>query len=107
MSIVLSLAASLALTLILELGFALLWGARGRDFPRIALVNVLTNPAVVLCRLIARAHFPAALPAVTFALEAGAIVVEGWLLSAKSGVRWPWFFALCANLFSFTAGLLL
>ena len=43
------LAGSLALTLVLEELFALLWGLRGRrELTVVALVNVLTNPPVVL-----------------------------------------------------------
>ena len=39
----------LALTLVLEELFALLWGLRGRrELTVVALVNVLTNPPVVL-----------------------------------------------------------
>lgn len=107
MNLALSLAISLILTLALELGFALLWGVRGRDYLRVAAVNVLTNPVVVLCHIVVLVNFPAALTPATIALEAGAITVEGKLLAARSGICFPWFFALCANLFSFTAGLLL
>ena len=43
------LAVSLALTLVLEEGFALAWGLRGRrELGLAALVNCLTNPPVVL-----------------------------------------------------------
>ena len=43
------LAGSLALTLVLEELFALLWGLRGRrELTVVALVNILTNPPVVL-----------------------------------------------------------
>ena len=43
------LAVSLALTLVFEVGFALLWGLRGRrELALVALVNCLTNPPVVL-----------------------------------------------------------
>ena len=43
------LAVSLLLTLLLEEGFALLWGLRGRrELTLVALVNCLTNPTVVL-----------------------------------------------------------
>ena len=49
-----SLIVSLALTLMLELGFALILGVRGRrNLALVALVNVLTNPPVVLlCSLL-------------------------------------------------------
>ena len=46
-----SLAVSLGLTVLLEEGFALCWGLRGRrELTVVALVNALTNPAVVLAR---------------------------------------------------------
>ena len=107
MSIFASLAVSLALTLVLELGFSLLWGAGKRDLPLVALANVLTNPVVVLCHTLTALFIPAALPQVTFALEAGAILVEGRLFSTRGGIRFPWLFSMCANLFSFSVGLLL
>ena len=107
MNIFISLAVSLALTLALELGFALLWGAGRRDLPLVALANVLTNPPVVLGSTLAALFFPAALPPVTFVLEAGAVLVEGRLFAERGGIRFPWGFSLCANLFSFSVGLLI
>ena len=107
MNIFVSLAVSLALTLVLELGFALLWGAGKRDLPLVALANVLTNPVVVLCHTLAALFFPAALPPVTFALEAGAVLAEGRLFATRGGIRFPCGFSLCANVFSFSVGLLI
>lgn len=107
MGLFLSLAVSLALTLALELSFALLWGVRRRDLPLAALANCLTNPPVVLCHVLAAEYIPALLLPATFALELGAVLTEGYLYRARSGVKFPWLFSLCANLFSFTAGLLL
>lgn len=44
-----TLAMSLVLTLVLEEFFALIWGLRGRqELGTVALVNILTNPPVVL-----------------------------------------------------------
>ena len=107
MNIFASLAVSLALTLVLELGFALLWGAERHDLPLVALANVLTNPAVVLCHTLAALFFPAALPPVTLVLEAGAVLVEGRLFATRGDIRFPWGFSLCANLFSFSIGFLI
>lgn len=107
MNLFVSLAVSLALTLALELTFALLWGARRGDLALVALANVLTNPVVVLCHGLAALWFPVALLPVTMALEAGAVLVEGWLFATRSDIRFPWAFSLCANLFSFTVGLFL
>ena len=105
--ILLTLGRSLVLTLALELGFALLWGMEKRDLPLAALVNVLTNPVVVLSHMAARGSCPGCLWAVTLALEAGAVGVEGWFYHSRGRVRFPWAFALCANLFSYTVGYLL
>ena len=106
MNLFLSLAVSLAMTLALELAFALLWRVRQKDLPLVALANVLTNPVVVLCHALAALWAPAWLLPVTLAMEIGAVLVEGWLFSTRSHIRFPWGFALCANLFSFAVGLL-
>lgn len=107
MSIFLSLAVSLFLTLVLELGFALLWGVNGRDLLLVALANVLTNPVVVLCYTLVDSFKPSLLIPAVAVLEAGAVVVEGWLFQTRSDICYPWSFALCVNLFSFIIGLIL
>ena len=107
MNIFFSLAVSLALTLALELAFALVWGVGREDLLLVVLANVLTNPVVVLGHALAALWLPAFLAAITLALEAGAVLVEGRLFATRSDIRAPWVFALCANLFSFTVGLLL
>ena len=93
---------SLGLTLVLELGFALTWGIRRRDLALCALVNLLTNPAVVLLHLL----FP--WPPVTLALEGAAVAVEA-LYYRRYGlrIRSPWLFSLAANGLSFCLGFLL
>lgn len=107
MSIFLSLAVSLFLTLALELGFALLWGVGRRDLPLVALANVVTNPVVVLCYTVAASFAPRLLIPAAAVLELGAVAVEGWLFQTRGDIRFPWAFSLCANLFSFTVGLFL
>ena len=107
MSVFLSLGVSLVLTLLLELGFALVWKVKKNDLPLVALANVLTNPVVVLCHIAARLFFPALLPFFTAVLELGAFSVEGYLFSTRSQIRRPWLFSLCANLFSYTVGIIL
>ena len=107
MSIFQALGVSLALTLILELIFALFWRVKKGDLPLVALANVLTNPVVVLCHRAARFFFPGILPFLVPVLELGAVSVEGYLFSTRSEIRHPWLFSLCANLFSFLCGLLL
>ncbi len=100
------LAVSLLLTLVFEEGFALVWGLRGRrELGLVALVNVLTNPPVVLLYYTATGlwHWNAVL--VTVALEAAAVLVEWRCYRAYSEqVKQPFLFALVINLFSYGAG---
>ena len=97
-----SLIVSLALTLMLELGFALILGVRGRrNLALVALVNVLTNPPVVLlCSL-----FPT--PQLTIAAEFSAVFIEGVIYRAGTDFRRPMLFSLSANAFSYLIGLAL
>ncbi len=93
---------SLALTLAVELSFALLWGLRGRDLLLCALVNLLTNPAVVLLHQL----FPR--PAATAVFECVACAAEGWYYSRYGRhIRAPWLFSLLCNGLSFSFGLLI
>lgn len=95
-----SFAVSLGLTLLLELPVGYLWGLRSRhDLTVAVLVNVLTNPAVVLLNALG-------LPAL--ALEGAAVCVEGGCYRACGrDIQRPFLLALCANLFSYTIGLVL
>lgn len=100
------LAVSLGLTLVFEELFALAWGLRGRqELGLAALVNVLTNPPVVLLYYTATGlwHWNAAL--VTLVLETAAVLVEWRCYKAYSEqVKRPFLFALLINLFSYGAG---
>jgi len=93
-------AISLGLTLLLELPLAVLWGVRRRrDIQLAVLVNVLTNPAVVLLHALGCPALP---------LEAAAIAVEGVCYRAcGEDIRRPYLLALCANVFSYGLGLVL
>lgn len=87
---------SLFLTLVLEGIFGICWGLRGRDLYLLVLVNVLTNPPVVLLNACTGLVFP---------LEIGAVLVEGWLYrSMGERISFPWLFAVCVNLFSYSVG---
>lgn len=91
---------SLALTLVFEGIVALVWGLREKDLLLLVLVNVLTNPAVVLLH----ALFPGW--AVLAALEAGVVLGEGTLYHRLGYcIRRPRLFSLCANGFSFCMGI--
>lgn len=103
-----SLAGSLVLTLVLELTLALIWRVDRRDLPAVVLVNLLTNPVVVLCHRGAAWYLsPGLLPAVTLALELGAVAAEGLVYRRRSQISHPWAFSLCANMCSFLTGLIL
>ena len=103
-----SLVWALGLTLLLEEGFALLWGVRGkRDLGLVALVNCITNPLVnVLHGLGLLWSWP--IRPVVLALEIAAVLAE-WLCyrRTENAVRYPLLFSLCANAFSFCCGLVL
>lgn len=100
-----SLLISLVLTLALELLFALVWGVRKRGLVLVLLMNILTNPTVVLLHFFCIAFlgwtgfFPVLI------LELAAIVVEAFCCHGV--VPKPWLFAFCINLFSYTMGELL
>lgn len=100
------LAVSLLLTLVFEEGFALAWGLRGRrELGLVALVNVLTNPPVVLLYYTATGLWRWNAAPVTAVLEASAVLVEWRCYRACSEqVNKPFLFSLLANLFSYGVG---
>ena len=103
---------SLGLTLVIELAVAFLMKTRGfSEFLIVALVNVLTNPLVVLIVYIMIFRFPAARWPVEIALEILVIPAEGLLYRAakKNGFRFPkpFLLALICNLSSYGFGLIL
>lgn len=104
-ALLLSLSVSLGLTLVLELAFSLIWGLRSRDLMLVVLMNLLTNPAVVLLHHLLRSwpEVP-----VVIVLEAAAILVEGLCCRYRGEhIRHPWRFALLVNLFSYGIGVFL
>ena len=109
-----SLGISLLLTLILEVGFALLWSLRtpglraGRELTLVVLVNCLTNPVVVLLANTALAYWHWNALWLIPILELAAILVE-WLCyrACSEALRRPFLFSLCANLFSVLTGFVL
>ena len=93
-------AISLGLTLLLELPVVYLWGVRKRrDLMVAVLVNVLTNPAVVLLHGLGCPALP---------LEIAAIAAEALCYRAcGEEIRRPYLLSLCANVFSYGMGLVL
>ena len=99
-----ALGISLALTLVLESIFGLIWGVKGKgDWLLLLLVNVVTNPIVVTLHYCVSSFWM-----VTLVLEVFAVVAE-WLAYRKWGksTRPAFLFALCANCFSYFSGLLI
>lgn len=93
-------AVSLGLTLLFEVPFAWVWGLRSRHNITVAiLVNLLTNPAVVLLKVLG---IPILL------LEGAAIAVEAvcYRLCGED-IRHPVLLSACANVFSYSIGLIL
>ena len=101
-----ALALSLLLTLLLEETFALIWGLRGwRELTVVALVNLLTNPAVVLLYHLSTGLLGWSPVWVTAVLECAAVLIE-WLCyrSCSEQLKHPFLFALLANVISYSAG---
>lgn len=96
---------SLILTLVFELGYALLWGIKKVDIPLIVAMNVLTNPLVVLWnRHFAEAGYLIA----TVIPELAAVTVEAMLLCRfGKAVKRPVLLGICINVFSYFAGVLI
>jgi len=104
-----SFALSLALTLTLETGFFILTGKRDKkDMLLVLLVNILTNPAVVLLywQTVLFTDWNAVL--VTILLELFAIGTEGYYYKKYGrSFRRPYFFSFAANTLSFWTGWLI
>lgn len=103
-----ALGISLALTLGLELGFALAAGKRGRALLFVMLANLLTNPPVVMTAILWRQYALPAEPAAVAVLEVLAVLTEGLVYEkSRVGFSRPWLFSLAANALSFGGGALL
>jgi hypothetical protein len=100
-----SLVVSLAFTLAAELLFALLLGKRGKDLALVSLVNILTNPPVVLLYFLASAYTALSPALLKASLEIAAVLVEAFCYRKYGGnFRRPLLFSLGANAFSFGLG---
>lgn len=100
---------SLCMTLILELAFSLAFRIRNpHDICLVVLVNILTNPPVVLLNdmLRRKSEFPHVL--IVLILELTAILIEGLYYKRYANkIKRPFLFSLGANAFSFLTGLIL
>lgn len=106
LSLFIALGISLASTLALEVGFFLIVGKRNkRDLLLVIMVNVLTNPAVVLLYWLAYLYTDWNATIVKIPLELAAILVEGiYYKKYGESFKRPFIFSLAANAFSFTIG---
>lgn len=100
---------SLGLTLVLEIAFCFVVGLRGaRNFTVAILVNILTNPPVVLLNNILgrTTEFPPVL--IIAVLELSAFFIEGlYYRSYGENIKHPFALSFDANTFSFFAVLLI
>ena len=107
-----ALAISLILTLAFEIGiFLLILFIRKRnkkDLLLVVLVNIITNPAVVLLYWLAALYTDWNLIMIKIPLEILAVLTEGYYYS-KYGqdFKRPYLFSITANAFSFGIGVLL
>jgi hypothetical protein len=109
--IITSLLISLALTLALETGFYLLVYAKKhsiRDLRLVILVNIITNPIVVMSYWLATMYTTLNPAAIIIPLEILAVLTEGYYFKKYGeNFKHPYLFALAVNAFSYTAGLLI
>jgi len=108
-ALLIALAISLAMTLVLESGFFLLTGKRNKkDLLLVLLVNVLTNPAVVLLYWLAVAYSGFNWIITIAVLEVLAVLTEGYIYKRHGqDFKRPYGFSLFANMFSYCTGVLL
>jgi hypothetical protein len=107
-SLAFALIVCLAATVLLETGFFLAIGKRGKkDLLLVALVNVITNPVVVLLYWTAAVYTDWNTLVVLIPLELFAIVTEGYYYKRYGrGFRRPYLFSIFANMFSYGIGAL-
>lgn len=99
----LKLVISLLLTLVTEFPVAFLFQAKGKDLLLVFLVNILTNPAVVLVSTLTGDRV-----SLQMILEGMAILAEGFYYNKYSTyIRKGFLCSFCCNLVSYGAGLLL
>ena len=110
---IVSLVVSLAMTLVLEVGFFLIVRSiKGKldkkDLLLVIMVNILTNPAVVLLYWLSILYTAVNYAIITVPLEIFAMLIEGYIYKKYGGFfKYPYAFSFGANVFSFGIGLLL
>lgn len=96
---------ALAVTLALELLFALLWGVRGRGLMIVLLMNIMTNPAVNLLYDLGVSQL--ALPRFICIIVPELCAFAAEALCCRGIIKKPWLFAFLINLFSYGCGLII
>ena len=95
---------SLFLTQLFELPFAWLWGAKNKDLIVVLLMNILTNPLVVMWHY---TTWELGFLISTVLPELAAIVTEATLLRKfTKDTPYPVLLGVMINLFSYSAGVL-
>ena len=90
-------AASLGLTLLIELPIAYLWGLRKRELLTVLAANLMTNPLAVALHLTGNPQLP---------IELGVVLAEGAAYSLHFD-KHPWYLAILSNAVSWGLGFLL
>jgi len=100
---------SLGLTLVLELAFALIFKVhRAYDLILVIVVNVITNPAVVLMNYLLLRHTVIPQLLIVLVLETAAVLIEGFYYKRYAEkISRPFLFSLGANAFSYIIGFIL
>ena len=104
-----SLAISLILTILLEVGFFFLSGKRHKkDLLLVIMVNIFTNPVVVMSYWLVVTFTSLNATLAIIPLEIFAIVAEGrYYKKYGHNFKHPYIFSAMANLFSFGTGMLI
>jgi len=94
---------------VLEAGFFLLVGQRNKkDLLLLLLVNIITNPLVVLVYWLALLYSAWNAVTIKIPLEVFAVLIEGrYYQKYGCDFKRPYLFSLAANMFSYGAGLLI
>ncbi len=94
---------SFFLTLVLEVPWVLLFGARKKDLLLFLMVNIMTNPAVVVLSVLTGYH-----GGIQLFLEVMVVLTEGWYYKKYTEyMRKSMLCSLCANGFSYGMGVLI
>ena len=109
LELIVALALSLIMTLVLEIGFFFVTGKRNKkDFLLVVLVNVLTNPIVVLLYWLAYLYTNWNMTIVIIPLEISAVLTEGFFyMKYAQSIKRPFIFSITANAFSYFLGILI